>query len=387
MAFTAREKMKKIAVLGAGSYGTATAYHLAKKYENNANVSVCIYARNRDVVNEINEKHTNTSYTSTPLPHNLEAHYELKKAIEGADYVIMGVPAQSMRSVAKDLSSLICKKTIVINLAKGLEVGSFKRMSQVIAEELHLVKRFCHITSLGGPAFSKDIFTHQPIGVALGGKNYKILHEIRDLFDTETFDVKITKDVIGVELGGALKNVFGIMAGVMAGVSMGASINGDFLTRSIVDMKAIASYMGAKRATLDGRAGLGDLAITCTEGSRNFRFGREFAKQYQLDGEQEIEELLQKTLTALKINTVEGFYTLEPLHQLCESINMFVPIVNNLHKMLYQNTISPEGAVHQYRIKDKVRSREARLTISRIFSFLFPRVWYRRERGILGVKQ
>lgn len=378
--------MKKIAVLGAGSYGTATAYHLAKKYENDANYSICIYARDKKIVEEINTNHTNKKYTPTPLPHNLIAYDNLQLAIDKADYIIMGVPAQSMRNVTKELAPILRHKTTIINLAKGLEVGSFKRMSQIITEELSMVKHLCEITSLGGPAFSKDIFSHHPIGVALGGKNNKILHEIRLLFDTETFDVKITRDIIGVELGGALKNVFGIMAGIMSGTDMGSSINGDYLTRSIVDMKAIASFMGARRATLDGRAGLGDLAITCTVGSRNFRFGREFAKQYQKNSDLPIDKLLENTLQALNIKTVEGFYTLDPLYQLCESSNMFVPIVNNLYKMLYKNECSPEEAVHRYRIRDKIRSREARLTISRVLSFLFPRIWYRRERGFFGVK-
>ncbi|WP_372369932.1 NAD(P)H-dependent glycerol-3-phosphate dehydrogenase [Candidatus Uabimicrobium sp. HlEnr_7] len=376
--------MKKIAVLGAGSYGTAIAYHLAKKFENSREYDVCLYARSKSIVEEINGRNTNNKYTKTILPKNLVAHNSLHEAIDKTNYIIMGVPAQSIRSLAKELSDIVKDKTTIINLAKGLEVGSFKRMSQVVKEELGAIKH--EITSLGGPAFSKDIFAHHPIGVTLGGKNHKTLHEIRLLFDTETFDVKITKDVIGVELGGALKNVFGIMAGVMSGTDMGSSINGDFLTRSIVDMKAIASYMGARRATLDGRAGLGDLAITCTEGSRNFRFGREFAQQYQKNSTLTIDVLLKNTLEALQIKTVEGFYTLEPLYQLCESSNMFVPIVNNLYKMLYQSDCSPEEAVHRYRIRDKIRSREARLTISRIFSFLFPRIWYRRERGFFGVK-
>lgn len=372
--------MKKIAVLGAGSYGTAMAYHLAKKYENNDQFTVFLYGRNSETVDEINIKHSNKKYTSTSLPKNLQAHNDLEIVIQNADYIIMAIPAQSMREMARKIRPYIKQKNIIINLAKGLEIGSFKRMSQILKEELKEVNDLCSITSLGGPAFAKDIFSHHPIGVTLGGKSYNILEEIRSLFDTAVFDVKITKDVVGVELGGALKNVFGIMAGVMAGIDMGDSIGGDFLTRSIVDMKSFASYMGAKRATLDGRAGLGDLSITCTEGSRNFRFGREFAIQYRND--LSADEIFSNTLKALKIKTVEGYYTLEPLHQLCASRNMFVPIVNNLYKLLYLHTCSPEEAVHNYREKDKIRSREARLPISRILSFLFPRLWYRRERKV-----
>jgi glycerol-3-phosphate dehydrogenase len=199
--------------------------------------------------------------------------------------------------------------------------------------------------------------------------------------------VKLTEDLVGVEIGGAIKNIFGIMAGMMDGLRMGSSIYGDFLTRSIVDMKTIATCMGARTSTLNGRAGLGDLAITCTSESRNFRFGREYARIFYETppaSTSDFEAILKKTFQSLDTPTVEGYYTLNPVYQFCEKHNMFVPIIRSLYSVFYLHTFSPKQAVYDYRIRDKIRIREGRLAFSHLLSFLFPRFWYRREKGFFA---
>ncbi len=373
-----------VAVIGGGSFGSAIAYHLANKYSDNKETRIILYCRNAEMVCELNEKQTNNRYCpDISFPQKLEATSSLEDAINQSDFLILAVPAQAMRSICRLIAPYLTKPVTIINLAKGIEMDTFKRMSIVIQEELKTCPHRLNIMTLSGPAFSRDILQKRPIGVTLAGKNKKHLLETRILFDTPLFDIKITKDIKGVELGGALKNVFAIMAGMMEGLEMGQSIYGDFLTRSIVDMKTISTYLGAKRATLDGRSGLGDLDITCTENSRNFRFGREYARVHQeLTQQGKISgDVLEKTFTSLNTRTVEGYFTLKPIYDFCTTKNMFVPIINQLYNVLYENKCSPQDAIQNYRIQDKIRIRENRLTLSRVLFFLFPKLWYRREQG------
>jgi glycerol-3-phosphate dehydrogenase (NAD(P)+) len=382
---------EKITVVGGGSFGTAVAYHLAKKHMQNPETQVVLYVRNEEVVKEIATRHTNTQYAKNViLPANLKAVSLLQEAVRDSDFLLLGVPAQTMREVCRSLRHHIFRPLVVVNLAKGLEIGTFKRMSQVVAEELRGIAYRCSITTLGGPSFAHDILADRPVGVTVGGANKNSLMRVRSLFDTSTFDVKITYDETGVELGGVLKNVFAIMCGMMDGLNMGTSIYGDFLTRSIVDMKNIATRMGARASTLNGRAGLGDLSITCTPQSRNFRFGREYVLKLQeaqknaASGQVNYETLLKSVFKNLDTATVEGYYSLSPVYEFCERHNMFVPIVRALYSVLYCHDCTPQEAVYNYRMQDKIRLREGRKIFSHVLSFLFPKLWYRKERGLVA---
>ena len=376
----------KISIIGGGSFGSSLGYHLGKKY-NKKDVNISIYSIEPEVVKEINNSHTNSKYAGNIVfPNNITATDNVQKSLENAKFILLAVPAQAIRNVCINIKSYIPNNVTIINVAKGLEIGTFKRISQIVAEELKTLNNSYKFVTLSGPTFAKDIFNNSHIGITVGGKERKVLFRVRKLLDTPTFDVKITTDLIGVELGGSLKNVFAIMAGMMHGLGMGESIAGDFLTRSIVDMKSIAMYMGARRCTLDGRPGLGDLAISCTPHSRNFCFGQKFVQIYDnLKNTPDFpDQILSKTFESLNCKTIEGYYTLKPLYNFCKQKNIFVPIVTNLYSILYLNSCTPPEAIDNYRILDKIRIREGNLNISKILHFLFPRIWYRRERGFFA---
>ena len=313
----------KISIVGGGSFGSSLGYHLGKKYDG-TDVNISIYSIEPEVVKEINNSHTNSKYAGgIVFPNNITATGDIKESLERTKFILLAIPAQVTRNVCKDIKQYLPNNVIIINVAKGLEIGTFKRISQIVFEELKTLSSSYKFVTLSGPTFAKDIFNNSHIGITVGGKERKVIFEVRKLFDTPTFDVKIRTYLIWVELGGSLKNVFAIMAGMMNGLGMGESIAGDFLTRSIVDMKSISMYMGARRCTLDGRPGLGDLAISCTPHSRNFRFGQKFVQIYKkLQNKPDFpDKILSKTFDSLNCKTIEGYYTLKPLYNFCKQKN------------------------------------------------------------------
>ena len=320
----------RFAVLGAGSFGTAMGVHLG-----NLGLEVKLWRRS--------------------------SNSDLNAVIAESDVLILGVPAQEMRNF---LSQIDTDKPVV-SLAKGIEASNLKRMSQVVSATLGSNP----YAVLSGPSFSKDIIEGNPVGLTLASKDKVLRDSLQGLLSNDLVDIKVTDDVAGVEIGGALKNVFAIGAGILDGVGVGDSMAGDWFTRCMVEMREVGQILGGRWETFGGRSGLGDLVITCTEHSRNFRFGKAFAKHGSIE-----------VALAEIGSTVEGVATLEAIHKITQSRGMMTPIIRVLFQTVHDASISPSDFLSEVRRLDGKRLKEGASTGSVVMRRLLPKVWYRRRR-------
>ncbi|MDH5386453.1 MAG: NAD(P)H-dependent glycerol-3-phosphate dehydrogenase [Candidatus Aminicenantes bacterium] len=369
--------MAKMTFVGAGSYGTAVASHFAKNSQN----EVMLFGRNREVADEINRDQTNSKYLGThKVSHHLKATSGLQDAVQGADFLFIAVPAQEVRNVTRLLKDVIKNDSVVINLAKGIEVESLKRMSQVISEELKGLNFGFDVMTLSGPSFAEDVVNpEKSVALTLGGKNRRRLKSVRNLLHSDSFRVFACKDLVGVEMGGALKNVFAIMAGIMKGAGEGNSYLGEFIPRALVEIDTIKRYFGARRDTSRAVSSLGDLIISCSEASRNFRFGRAYSEC--CSRAKPGDDAVKMAFDAIGNKTVEGYYTLRGIYRFVDEKNMFAPIVRELYDILYDSQRTGKGptdAIASFRQADSLRTWENLRTYSRMLGSIFPQFWYRR---------
>ena len=292
---------------------------------------------------------------------NRSSKTNIESVIDESDVLILGVPAQQMRSF---LNSIETEKPVIC-LAKGIEASNLKRMSQVVASTLGNNT----YAILSGPSFAKDIENGNPVGLTLASKDKVFRNQIQSLLSSEKFDIKITDDVCGVEIGGALKNVFAIGAGILSGTGVGESMAGDWLSRCMVEMRETGQVLGGRWETFGGRSGLGDLVITCTESSRNFRFGRNFAECGSI--EQSLKEIG---------STVEGVSTLQAVHRITQEKSMMTPIIRVLHQTVHERSIDPVDFLSEVRRLDAKRRKEGASTGSVVMRRLLPKMWYRRRK-------
>ena len=376
----------RIAFIGAGSYGTAVAHHLARTREQ----EILIYGRNPETVAEINTQHTNKRYLGDySLSSFLKATNDLEATVSHAELLMIAVPAQSVRAVVTQIRDYLPENVTIVNLAKGIEVDTLKRMSEVICESLQGVLPRCQIMTLSGPSFAADVVDpDKSVALTLGGEKRSDLKRIRDVLHSQSFRVFACRDLVGVELGGALKNVFALMAGLMKGAGEGNSYLGEFIPRALVEIDTIKRYFGARRDTSRAVSSLGDLIITCSEASRNFRFGRAYAQCFA-DADPD-DDVVEMAFRAIGNKTVEGYHTLKPIYRFVCEKNMFSPIVRELYDILYDaknSGKSPQDAIASFRLADSMRTWENLRTYSRVLSAVFPQHWYRRYRGKGPFKQ
>lgn len=360
-----------MAFIGAGSYGTAVASHFARNSQN----EVILFGRNREIVDEINREHTNSKYLGTHrVSDHLKATNDLFEAVRATDLLFIAVPAQEVRSVTRLLRDVLNTDCVVISLAKGIEVESLQRMSQVISEELKGLNFKFQVMTLSGPSFAEDVIDQEKsVALTLGGEKRRKLKDVRDLLHSDSFRVFACKDLVGVEMGGALKNVFAIMAGIMKGAGEGNSYLGEFIPRALVEIDTIKRYFGARRDTARAVSSLGDLIISCTEASRNFRFGRAYSEccaKAKPD-----DDVIELAFDATGNKTVEGYHTLRGIYRFVDEKNMFAPIVRELYDILYENRRfgkEPTDAISSFRQADSLRTWENLRTYSRMLGSIFP---------------
>jgi glycerol-3-phosphate dehydrogenase (NAD(P)+) len=372
--------MIKFAFIGAGSYGTAVAHHFASR----ESYEVILYGRDPAAVEAVNIRRRNPAYLGDrPLSPRLRATADPKDACAGASCLFLAVPAQNMRSVCRQIREHLEPGTTVISLSKGIEIGTLKRMSEVIAESLCEPERSFDIMSLSGPSFARDVVDpDKSVALSLGGRKRRLVRKVRSLLHSPAFRVFGCRDLVGVEWGGALKNVFALMAGIMKGAGEGDSYLGEYIPRALVEIDTIKRYFGARRDTTRAVSSLGDLIISCSEASRNFRFGRAYVDTFAEAGSGPA--AVEKAFEAVGTRTVEGYHTLQAIHRFVREKNMFAPIIRELYDILYdvENTgKSPRDAIDAFRRADSLRTWENLRTYSRILSVLFPRLWYRRHKS------
>lgn len=268
--------MNRIAILGAGSWGTALAVHLAR-----AGRSIRLWARDGTLAAEMAATRTNPRYLSAvALPSEVEPTSCLDAALEDAHFVVVAVPSHGLRSVISSAAPSIAANATVVSATKGLETESLRRMSQVIEEETD--HRF-PVVVLSGPSFAAEVAAGLPAAVLAASADASAAANVQEQFRSRGLRLYGSSDVPGVEIGGALKNVIAIAAGVVEGLGLGHNAMAALITRGLAEISRLACAEGGRRDTLAGLSGLGDLVVTCTgDLSRNRHVGLELGKGRQL---------------------------------------------------------------------------------------------------------
>ena len=262
---------KKISIIGGGSWGTALALLVSEH-----GLPVTIWAHNPAVAEEINSRHTNSHYLpGINLPHNVKATVDLAEAATG-DIVVIVVPSKVMRATAQSLAALnLPDGTVVVSCTKGIESGTGLLMSQVLGEFLP----HCHLAVLSGPNLAPEIARQIPAATVIGSGHADLLEPLQRIFSSKGFRAYTTDDITGVQLGGALKNIYAIAAGVCDGFGMGDNAKAALVTRSLAEMTRLGIAMGGRRETFFGLSGAGDLMVTCfSKQSRNRQFGERLGR-------------------------------------------------------------------------------------------------------------
>lgn len=325
--------MSRVTFLGGGSFGTALAVVLAEK-DNIVN----IYNRDEKVVDEINIKRTNEKYMKDLIiPKNVTAFVNIAEAVEGSDYIVLSVPSHVIRSMCKAIKDIIPKDIPIISIAKGIEEGSDRRLSVVIREELQNP-----IVVLSGPSHAEEIAMKLPTTLVSTSEDMKYAFEVQDLFMTPNLRIYTNDDIIGVEIGGAVKNVIALAAGVLDGIGYGDNTKAALMTRGMKEISRIGMALGGKVETFYGLTGMGDLIVTCTSmHSRNRRAG------FLIGEGKSLNEALDEVGMV-----VEGVKACRAFYQLKEKVGISMPITDGLYKVLFENK-QPKEIVDNLMIRSK----------------------------------
>jgi len=323
------EENRSVAVIGGGSWGTALAMVLA----NNGNY-VEIYTRRENQRDEINKQHTNQKYLpDVKLPELISANTDLKSVVEDKLYVVLVVPSHVMRETAQKIRPFINNDTIIVHATKGLEVNTYKRMSEVIQDELpeHPKER---ILVLSGPSHAEEVSRFSPTTVVIAGTDLLMTEKAQDLFINSSFRVYTNNDLVGVEIAGSLKNIIALGAGLSDGLGFGDNAKAALITRGLAEITRLGLELGANPLTFLGLAGVGDLVVTCTsKHSRNWKAGYQLGKGEKLT-----------TVLEMMGMVVEGVKTTKVAYDLTQEYHVKMPITSELFQVLFQNK-SPKQAV------------------------------------------
>ncbi len=323
-------------VLGAGSWGTALASVLAGK-----GYTVTTWDKDQPVLDDIARNHRNERYLpGVPLPATLHANADIVKALEGAELVVLAVPSHAVRPVIIEAKRHVHAGTPVVCVAKGIELDTLMTMSEVL-EDVLPVPLHPYVAVLSGPSFAKEVAKGLPTAVTVAARWERIAKQVQDAFHTRTFRPYTSGDVIGVEIGGCVKNVVAIAAGISDGFGFGANSLAALITRGLAEISRLAVRKGANPLTLSGLAGLGDLVLTCSSDlSRNRTVGRGLAQGRSAD---EIQRELGQV--------AEGVRNAKSAHDLARRLGVEMPITDAIYRVLYEN-VPPREAVTQLMMRE-----------------------------------
>lgn len=332
--------MKKVSVIGAGSWGTAIAFVLADNGHD-----CLLWTRREAQSDEINTKHSNDSYLpNIELPHNLEACSNLEQAIAHGDIIILAVPTVAMREISAQINTFVTTKKLFVHVSKGIEPDTLKRISEMIEEEISADKREA-IVVLSGPSHAEEVVLRHPTTVTAASTDIDVAERIQDLFMNKYFRVYTNKDILGVEIGAALKNVIALGAGISDGLGYGDNAKAALMTRGLAEISRLGVAMGANPLTFSGLAGLGDLIVTCTSvHSRNWKAGNMLGKGSSLED----------VVSGMGM-VIEGVRTTKAAHQLANKHDVSMPITEALFTVLFEKT-SPKSAVD--RLMTRIKKQE-----------------------------
>ncbi|MDK7928579.1 NAD(P)H-dependent glycerol-3-phosphate dehydrogenase [Staphylococcus hominis] len=314
--------MTKITVFGTGSFGTALANVLAENGH-----SVLMWGKNENTVDEINQSHQNKRYLKdVTLNETIKATSQLEQAVNFSDIFLIALPTKAIRNVVTEIDQHIKTKKTFIHVAKGIENETFKRVSEMIEDSVPKNHKN-GVGVLSGPSHAEEVVIKQPTTVAASSKDEHISKLIQDLFMNDYLRVYTNNDLIGVELGGALKNIIAVASGIVAGMGYGDNAKAALMTRGLAEISRLGEKLGADPMTFLGLGGIGDLIVTCTSThSRNYTLG------YKLGKGKTTEEALNEMNMV-----VEGIYTTNSVYHLAKSQNVDMPITNALYKVLFED--------------------------------------------------
>jgi glycerol-3-phosphate dehydrogenase (NAD(P)+) len=319
-------KYRKIAVLGDGGWGTTLSVLLAKK-----GLSVNLWSVFSDNADIMKSRRENIKFLpGINLPDNISITDDIKFAIADSIAVVIAIPSKYLRKTISRLRGSEFQSKILISVVKGIEGQSFKRPSEIIKDELGNI----NIAALSGPTIAREIADDLPASCVVSSSKRDIAIAVQDMFTTERFRVYTSEDTVGVELGGALKNIIAIASGISDGLGFGANTKAALFTRGLAEMKRLGVYMGADPETFNGLSGMGDLVATCTSCySRNRGIGEEIVKGKKLP------EILKKMEMV-----AEGVETAKSVNDLSNEIGIEMPITEQVYKILFEEK-NPHTAV------------------------------------------
>jgi glycerol-3-phosphate dehydrogenase (NAD(P)+) len=311
----------RVAVVGAGSWGTAFGSIVAGK-----GVETILWARREELAEAIATRHENPEYLAgIELPLALSATHDLEKAVSAADVLVMGIPSHAFRAIFREVLPFLRPDAPVVSLVKGIEMQSLRRMSQVLEEEGDLGP--ARVAVVSGPNLAKEIVKKHPAASVVACERQDVARELQSLFMAPHFRVYTNIDVIGVEMGGCVKNVIAIAAGIADGLGFGDNAKASLMTRGLAELARLGVSMGGKALTFSGLAGMGDLIATCmSKLSRNRHVGEELGKGRKLDD-----------IIADMHMVAEGVKTSRPVCALGEEHGVEVPIAEHVVKVLYED--------------------------------------------------
>lgn len=325
----------KLSIIGSGSFGTSIAIHLS----NNAK-DICIWGNNADVIHEINTKRTNKKYLKEAqnIPNNIVATTDINECIKDSKYIILAVPSQAIKSISSEIKNIIKKEQIIVNLAKGLDLTSLDRLSNTIKKET------CskNVVVLSGPSHAEEILLKVPTTITASSEIIELAEEVQNDLSTETLRIYTNPDIIGVEIGGAAKNIIALAAGILDGLGYGDNSKAALMVRGMNEIISIGTHLGGDLRTFNGLSGIGDLIVTCTsKHSRNRQAGIEIASGKSLN------DTLQSVFM-----TVEGVSACKSFYKIAQNNNIEMPITSSLYNVLFNNA-NPEEEIKKLLNRDK----------------------------------
>jgi glycerol-3-phosphate dehydrogenase (NAD(P)+) len=331
--------MKKITVLGVGAMGFAMAKLLA---ENNPDKELMAFDVNKEYISHIQKtrKHP-VFHHGVELPEHVCATCDLKEAVADADLILLAIPSEFMRGAVKQFRSHLTKDVVFLSVAKGLESKTNMTVSEIVAQELKRVKVKYDICALGGGMIAKEVVEENSLGADLGCKDMKVAEKVAKVLRNDYLRVQVTKDVKGVQLAGAFKNVIAIGAGVFDGIGQAESSKAAYVSLASVHVRELAVSLGAKPETFGpgGQAWFGDLMTCCFGGSRNREYGELLGKGLAP----------KEALETMKKNNklVEGYITSAVVYKIVKKQKVDAPVFKGIYDLIY-NSLEPQGFVKKF---------------------------------------
>lgn len=314
---------KKIAVIGSGSWGCAMSNHLAELRND-----VYIWSFTEEEKNLINNEHKCKFLPDMVINENVKCSNDIKEVVEDADYIIHISPSKFTRNIFKSYKDYVEDKPVII-CSKGIEDKTLLTLDEVLKDEMPSVR----VAALSGPSYAFEVASHVPTAIILASKDEKILDEVARDFSDENMRIYKSRDILGVELGGSLKNIIAFCSGICAELGFGTNAQAALITRGLAEIARLGTKMGADEKTFFGLSGLGDLILTCSsDESRNRRAGRGIGKGLTID---ETKKQIGQT--------IESIDNIKVAKKLADKYNVEMPIVNAVYDVLY-NGLKPREA-------------------------------------------